>query len=928
MLKIPVLCAVVTASGLNWTAAATEPAVGRVAWAGDLFAGWQSGEQDPANKQAEQDDPIEALRKDLMTQGVEARLAREQAVGGLLLRKEPRAHAILQEVLRRPEDPDGLKPFILNQLESKFAQTADPVFGDEGGLRLELIKSYANVIVRLIQFSDRENLDAGQKQIEAEVLACLRDSIRPVERTQVFTFLLDGAGSEVDPERRKAAMFAVAGCRDVSLIPLVASYLDDPELGEAARAALQEELISSEPFADKREFDAWWELNKNRTYIELIESAARTNRQKVIEVRSESVLELEASRLKNLEYAARVEDWAELQALLDQVKDGPAAIPERYLVMLRETLESRVGPPGGDAGQRASLVTYLETMLDSQEVEHRALILEDLAYLVTPADADAYNDVQARLRDSLHSDRSDEALAAFKALGRFASVENRRRVVIATDGYFDDRKLTLLEAGLTCLKARDWSAPTEGDIDRSDWVQLIESVFAAEDLAPEIKESAIELARKAAETEDTSAGVFNLLIDRVLKDRQQPARVRSNALESLPDFLRGGVREREDAYLETVIQLLSDPDVQMRKLATEALKGQHFASLPDLRRREWVTKIVTPAALQIPQETNQEVLDGLIDLLLQMNKEPGGEANVVGRLRVLAEQLAKEPDNDDSKRRRQAVVKGLTILGTELGIPPSQWVPAGEALLLLNDWSALRDVLSRQKVETLKLDPATPFTAQAFELVISAAQLRPSEKPWTDAEALELEVAFRELAGAQDGDASEYDNPDSRLLRLRALRSRQQNDQVVQLGVQYLGDSRVAFDQVQETQTRLLVVSSYVSIGNPGDAEEMLQALAGQEAASAEISASWLEVANLYRGQQNWDAALKIIKDHFADESSPLYRGAFLLEMDCRLGKDPSQSKEILALLVAQESVYRSEDMPEALRTRYEELVKLANDTN
>ncbi len=928
MLTIPVFCAVVTASGLSCTAAATEPAASMEPWVLGVLELQGNGDQDPVTKPAEQDDPIAALRKELMATGVEARIGREHAVGGLLLRKEPRAHAILQDVLRQPEDPDGLKPYILNELESSWAQTAGPVFGDESNLRLELIKSYARVIVRLIQVSNRDQLSDEQKMIEKEVLACLRDSIRPLERTQVFTFLLDGAGSEVDPIQRTAAMFAVAGCRDVSLIPLVAEFLDDPVLGESARVALQEQLITSEPFANKREFEAWWELNKNKTYIELIEHVARVNKSKVIAVRDQSVRDLEASRLQILQYAAQVEDWAQLSSLFEEVGTATGEIPELYLRVLRDALAQKTGLPGGDPVGRAALVSEFGEMLDRSRVSHRALILEDLALLVTPEDREVYESVQERLRKTLHSDQSDEAMAALKSIERFYSVENRRSVVIASEGYFSSRNLPLLEAGLDCLNAREWRAPVEGDLDRSLWVSLIGDVFAAEDLAPEIKNSGIVLAGKAAETEDTSRAIFSLLIDDVLSDRQQPPLVRSFALDNLPDFLKKGLRDREDAYLKAVIRLFSDPDVDMRKRSTEALKPQHFANLPDKQRTDWATDIVGAAVLQFEQETNPEVLEGLVDLLLQMNREIG-EANVVGRLRILAEVLAREPEDAGKQPRREALVKGLSILGGESGIQLSQWVPAGEALLLLGEWAPLRTMLNGQKVGSLTLDPAAPvFTAEAFELVINAARLRPSSRAWSPEEAIELEVAFAELDRDPNLESRAYDNQESRLLRLRALRSRAENDQVVKLGAQYLVDIAVAFDPVQEVQARLLLCAAFVAIGNLVEAAGMLENISGQDAAGIEALAQWMDIAKLYRKNENWDAALEILETRFSAEGSPLFPEAFLLQMDSRLQRDSAQKKEIHALLMSQEALFKSPDTAEALRKEYEMLIKRASDTN
>ena len=90
----------------------------------------------------------------------------------------------------------------------------------------------------------------------------------------------------------------------------------------------------------------------------------------------------------------------------------------------------------------------------------------------------------------------------------------------------------------------------------------------------------------------------------------------------------------------------------------------------------------------------------------------------------------------------------------------------------------------------------------------------------------------------------------------------------------------------------------------------------------------WLDVADIHCSQGNWDTALQIIHDKFATEDSPLYRQGFLLEMECKLAKDPDQRVDIHGLLTEQESFYKQQDLPVALREKYEDLVTRTSKIN
>ena len=72
----------------------------------------------------EQDDPtdLEVLRGMLEKSGPEGKNDRESAVAQLLALAQPEAHRLLQEYLRRKQDPDGLRLTILVALRSQIVQ--------------------------------------------------------------------------------------------------------------------------------------------------------------------------------------------------------------------------------------------------------------------------------------------------------------------------------------------------------------------------------------------------------------------------------------------------------------------------------------------------------------------------------------------------------------------------------------------------------------------------------------------------------------------------------------------------------------------------------------------------------------------------------------------------------------------------------------
>ena len=105
----------------------------------------------------EQDDPtdLEVLRGMLEKSGPEGKDDRESAVAQLLAMAQPEAHRLLQEYLRRKQDPDGLRLTILVALQNHLRASLPTQFGGaKEAVRKLIIMGYLNACAPLWSGAD------------------------------------------------------------------------------------------------------------------------------------------------------------------------------------------------------------------------------------------------------------------------------------------------------------------------------------------------------------------------------------------------------------------------------------------------------------------------------------------------------------------------------------------------------------------------------------------------------------------------------------------------------------------------------------------------------------------------------------------------------------------------------------------------------
>ncbi|MGA0059368.1 MAG: hypothetical protein ACO3RU_07250, partial [Planctomycetota bacterium] len=128
------------------------------------------------------------------------------------------------------------------------------------------------------------------------------------------------------------------------------------------------------------------------------------------------------------------------------------------------------------------------------------------------------------------------------------------------------------------------------DPGREDWLRLIRDVLRRAELEPRLRERALDLAVLRDGGDRLSDAAYAILVG-FAGDPAGDVSLRKQAVLRLLAFAREPARA--ETYVHTVLALLEDPDVSMRRVAAHQLAAVPEAT--QARRAEWLRQIVDRA---------------------------------------------------------------------------------------------------------------------------------------------------------------------------------------------------------------------------------------------------------------------------------------------------------------------------------------------
>jgi hypothetical protein len=867
-------------------------------------------------------DELEALRRALSQPGGgEARREREAAVDALARRREPEAHALLAAVVRRGHDADGTAAYVLRALDRAVAQPAGTVFADPK-LREIVLRIHMAEIVRL--FAVEPPMLAPEAAAPLIPLARrFLARLSFLDRRDRFEEIVSEGG---DPALARAALRAAGASRDVALAGFLADRLDDPALAVAARAALAELTFAEQEFHDRATFDAWMAEHREADYLELVERAARRGGQRLAEQRSEAERRFveQTSKLMRALALAEAPDWSRIGAELSASpsEEGTAV----YLGVLRDTLAARLdagGKLGGTLQDRQELARGLRLRLEglADQPTSFALHLETLAYLAVRDDAVQRAAVETALGDALTSAEARVRRAGLRGLRSFPSASARVSVVAAAAQSLADEDSETLAAALLCLAAAGWTAPTEEDPGREDWLLLIRDVLRRAELDPRLRERALDLAVLRDGADKLSDAAYAILVG-FAGDPAGDVSLRKQALLRLLAFTRETARA--ETYVQTVVALLDDADVSIRRVAAHQLSAVPEAT--QARRAEWLRQIVERASARFLDEVDAGVQRELLDAMLSIADQPEVGAQVLSQLVATGEALAARNSSDDAGRR-DLVVEGLRILGVSRARDTKAWLGAARALVGLANRDAVRAVLDRRvvaqesDVEDLPEEERAEAVVAALKLRIAAGRLRSPSQKWTESpeEADAVRAAFERL----DAVGAPSQGPGDSALRVQVLSALGRPSEVVDFANRVLSDEGGALSVEERVAVLRGVILAQLELATFDAAEKRLFEFEGLSMSPAAVLDLTFRLAQkrLAAGQ----AALAVpLADKVLSatvETDPSWADRFLLWAEARWAADPEAERAGLREELARRAErFVGESADAARRARFEQL--------
>ncbi len=844
---------------------------------------------------------IDGLRQTLRQPGPEARLAREAAIEALLTRKDPAAHAVLQEFVRQGPGADGVALDILSQLRRKLSNSQDPVFGHAERDKA-VGRSYVPALAALFVSVDDASTDA--QQLREEARQCVA-ALSPADRRRALELLLQTD----DLALRRGALLLAGDSRDLGLAPLVATWLEVAEASDTAREAMAH-LTFVEAFTSKAQFEEWWEANRERSYLLLAEEAAHRTRAarsaalRRVEQRTTEVL------VELVEALAARDDVAWARIAERALADEPAGSMRVCLERLRDVL-ARGPRSGGVAADRvAFLHKLLRQMSDgSPAVEMRAVLVEVSAYMVVQGDEKS-DEVATLLRDGLEHASPLVRRAAALGYARFPSNVATQLLVRAGRQARANGDLMVLSAVLAALSAPDRAAPPDTDaVTFPAWLELVDGVLRDDAMPEPVRDAALSVLEHKGAQGKLLGQVFAALVA-VTKNRNQVPFIRERAALMLQPHAVADVGAATTC-LTTLLSLLDDPEKRMRLKAAQLLQ-----TLPQHREAvdTWRNEVLSGAGARLAQETDEGVLRALVTCIeRQVDPERPDLEPVISRLCSALAELTQAGHNG---ARRQILVSSLAGLAATQGLDTMKWVRAAETLIELGERREVRNVIERQRPQQIvgREGVHDEVVRRALTTVLQTALLRPRSEPLTRREAGDVLDALQ----AFDGRRTPTDLLAWRVLRLEALVASERWDDAVQRATLEAKDVKLA--PVDLDRVRALHARAHLGLKDVDAAIRVAGSeLAALDPALVAALAEDIGVA-LARAGRAKDAAAWFERAHRQTaESDPMFPRRFLRRLDAEGQAEPNTRPALLAKLLEREALFGPETAAD-LRAEFEQV--------
>lgn len=895
-----------------------------------LFVGWTPmlwAQQDPV-------DELERLVASLNRLGPDAADERQGAVESLLQRLDLLAHERLQEKLMAPEDRDNLRRDILTSLARRLnPNNNDRVFGpgDENReARNAILRSYVPALAWFWR-------DPTTDPLRELARSCLvRLPMRELEAG--LRLMLDPARPLPD---RLSALRVAVDSQNLYLARLLADFMDAPD--DQVRAAARDGLVLltfvDGGFARRQQFEDWYQLqlNNNRRYLDLAETAARNARASLVQLRKDMEARLRQSKVDLV--AALVTrssdvDWAKVQA--EVLSDDPPGSTDaclKRLLLIQDFYDTKAPTLAPRQAFHKALFERFQATEASQP-GRRALLLETLALLVRPGDSDLGGEVSKALLEALSAPARELRLAALRGLREHPRPDVRTAVVKLAIADLEKSPLDLevLREALRTLGRRPWTAPAAGDADKALWLHLLSTVI----LQPgcdDLRADALAMGQLADPSGSLLPEVFDILLE-VGRDPKQPVDLRRLCLIQLKDFVH--VPDRANRMVRELCQQLEDPDSSIRTYAATELG--RLPETNETQKQQWLQLVLEALRRRMTEETDAGVFDRLAISASACAAAPGSPSEVISSLLQVFE-LLREPVPADKQFKLDPLLRELAALACSPQAPTGVWTKACDPLLRFTKRRALRSVLEQQHASNLTGDLASPDKARAdaarrgLYIVLQTALLKPVDKTWLELknEADDVRSAFQALESAgEDLDASRL-----RILRMEVLVGTGEQvsgnwTEAVKHAEDYLSPTdqpknAAPLDDQQKDTIRLLEADAHLHLDHRNEAaaridqcDPMRQRSLYAMALMERLGKAFADSAAEGDAQK---AALWLERvAQWTTDDDKLFRPRLLAWANAALKASPSSRELVQKRLLEKEALFMAAECPPELRDAFEKL--------
>jgi len=878
----------------------------------------------------QQDNPVdlEQLRAMLDKSGPEGKTDRVRAVQQLLGLAKREAHSLLQERLRRTEDPDGLRQTILESLGVHLLGNPKTQFGGaDETLRKVILTGYLDACAPLWQGAqDVEELGSYPvRQLAREALR----RVNPRELDTAARTLL----SQNAPDDRVLLLRCLADMQQTLLAKTIADQLDAKEdvVKRAAQVSLKLLTYSQTTIRTKQDFDAWFAQYGSLRYVDLVERAAR-GAPSTYESLSEELKRIRvnaARELVTVHVAARPGiNWPAVQTLT--FSDGTPVL-DACLSALQSVLVKGTAVEGAAPQRQAFCRALLDRFASvgvaaEQERTRRALLIEVAAYLIKPEETEFADEIRGLLIAELASSSQKSQIAALRGLRRFPSSAARNALVqralsVLADKLGQQEQLQIILETLASRTEPRWSAPSPKDKGKQDWLQLIDkSCRTAKDAR--LREKALLVAQVPDSAGARVPDAFGVLM-KLAQDAKLETSFRAVCLIYLEEW-----RDDEplaEQWLLGLHDLLSAKEQPVRRQAAESLV--HVPKSKDDRRARWFTKTLEKVRERLLVETDEAVLKALVECVTAIGAENQMSEQTIGVLKTVLSGIGN-PIPAEHAARVKRLLQGLSTIAAGPNAQPGQWLAACEPLLANSERGLLRVVLGSHDAIGLAKAVANADKAladracQAMRYLIEAAVLKPADQAWNRSddlknEARDVRAAFEALDKAAA--AQRLDQPKHRLVRLAVDLNAGKHTEVVARANNWLKANGTA--AAYTDQVRLLAAEAQLALKKPLEALKLLNARSTAAATSATVLDLSSRIAHALVAQKQLKPAVALFEKAMRATApkDPQFRRRLLDWMTNAIQLDPKQRDAVLAEGQKHKALFGS-DCPAPLRTEFEKL--------